>query len=148
MCLSCVPNVARPVSVFILCTQCCQASVCLYIVYSVLSGQGLFLSCVTGLVRAVSVFILCTQCCPKVHSRIYNRQTLAWLHWVYKIKTDTGLATLGKQDKNRHWPGNIGYTRQKQILAWQHWVHKIKTDTHVIVPHNNNSSFFSSVFCL
>ena len=25
--------------------------------------------------------------------------------------TDTDLATLGTQDKNRYWPGNIGYTR-------------------------------------
>ena len=29
------------------------------------------------------------------------------------IQTDTGLATLGTQDTNRHWPGNIGYTRYK-----------------------------------
>jgi hypothetical protein len=36
---------------------------------------------------------------------------------------------LSTQDKNRHWPGNIGYTRYKQTRAWQHWVHKIQTDT-------------------
>jgi hypothetical protein len=36
---------------------------------------------------------------------------------------------LGTQDKNRHWSGNIEYTRYKQTLAWQHWIHKIKTDT-------------------
>ena len=61
---------------------------------------------------------------------------------VNKIKTDTGLATLGTQDKNRHEhgnigytdtyrlaPGNIGYTRLNQILAWQYWVYKIKIDT-------------------
>ena len=45
------------------------------------------------------------------------------------IQTDTGLATLGTYDTNRHWPGNIGYTRYKQTQDWQHWVHKIKTDT-------------------
>jgi hypothetical protein len=39
-----------------------------------------------------------------------------------------GLTTLGTQDKNSHWPSNIGYTRYKQTGAWQHWVHKIKTD--------------------
>jgi hypothetical protein len=66
--LSCVPNVARPVSVFILCTQCwqasvcfilctqcCQASVCLYLVYPMLPGQYLFLSCVPNVGRPVSV---------------------------------------------------------------------------------------------
>ena len=31
--------------------------------------------------------------------------------------TDTDLATLGTQDKNRYWPGNIGYTRLKQTRA-------------------------------
>jgi hypothetical protein len=45
------------------------------------------------------------------------------------IQIDTGRATLGTQDTNRHWPGNIGYTRYKQTLAWQQWEHKIKTDT-------------------
>jgi hypothetical protein len=99
--LSCVPNVASPVSVFILCTQCCQASVCFYLVYPMLPGQE------------------------------YTRykQTLAWQHWVNKIKTDTGLATLGTHDTNRHWSCNIGYTWYKQTLAWQHWVHMIQTDT-------------------
>jgi hypothetical protein len=51
------------------------------------------------------------------------KQILAWQHWVHKIKADTGLATLGAHDinrhglttlgthdTNRHWPGNIGYT--------------------------------------
>ena len=45
------------------------------------------------------------------------------------IQTDTGLATLATQDKNRHENGNIGYTRYIQTRTWQHWVHKIKTDT-------------------
>jgi hypothetical protein len=45
------------------------------------------------------------------------KQILAGHHWVLKIKTDTGLATLGTLDTNRHWPGNIGYTRYKKILA-------------------------------
>jgi hypothetical protein len=40
-----------------------------------------------------------------------------------------GLTTLGTPGKNRHEPGNIGYTRYKQTRAWKHWVHKIKTDT-------------------
>ena len=53
--LSCVPNVARPVSVFILCTQCCQASVCFYLVYPILPGQCLFLSCVPNVARPMSV---------------------------------------------------------------------------------------------
>ena len=48
------------------------------------------------------------------------------------IQTDTGLATLGTQDTNRHGPDNIGYTRYKQTRAWQHWVHKIKTDTGLV----------------
>jgi SOS response regulatory protein OraA/RecX len=43
------------------------------------------------------------------------KQILARKHGVHKIKTDTGLATLSTQDKNRH--------------ACQHWVHKIKTNT-------------------
>ena len=55
--------------------------------------------------------------------------TMTWQHLVHKIKTDTDLATLGTQDKNRYGPGNFGYTRYKQTLAWQHWVHKIQTDT-------------------
>jgi hypothetical protein len=93
--LSCVPNVARPVSVFILCTQCCQVSVCFYLVYPMLPALCLFVSCVSNVVRSVSVC----------------KQTLTWQHWVHKIKTDTGLATLGTQDKNRHGPENIGYTR-------------------------------------
>jgi hypothetical protein len=116
--VSSVPNVARPVSVFILCTQCCPASICFYLVYPMLSGQCLFLSCVPNVVRPMPVFILCTQCCQA-----------AWQHWVHKIKTDTGLATLGAKDKNTHGTNNIGYTRSKQTRAWQHWVHKIKTDT-------------------
>jgi hypothetical protein len=107
--LSCVPNVARPISVFILCTQCCQARVCFYLVYPMLSGPCLFLSCVPNVARSVSVFILCTQCCLAGYTRY--KQTRAWQHWAHKIKTDTDLATLGTQDKNRHGPGNIGYTR-------------------------------------
>ena len=50
-------------SVFILCTQCWQASVCFYLVYPMLAGQCLFLSCVPNVGRSVSVCILCTQCC-------------------------------------------------------------------------------------
>jgi hypothetical protein len=62
--------------VFILCTQCCQASVWFCLMYPMLPGQCLFLSCVPNVarpvsvlscvpdvVRPVSVFILCTQCC-------------------------------------------------------------------------------------
>jgi hypothetical protein len=52
------PKVARLVSVFILCTQCCQASVCLYLVYPMLPGPCLFLSCVPNVARPVSFFIL------------------------------------------------------------------------------------------
>jgi hypothetical protein len=78
--LSCVPNVAKPVSVFILYTQCFHANVCFYLVYPMLPGPCLFLSCVPNVARPVSVLILCTQ-------------------W------------LGTQDKNRYWPGNIGYSR-------------------------------------
>jgi hypothetical protein len=114
--VSCVPNVARPVSVCIMCTQCCHASVCLYHVYPMLPGQCLFVSCVPNVVRPVSVYIMCTQCCQ---IRVC----------FYLLKIDTSMATLGTQDTYRHGPGNIGYTRLKQILAWQHWVHKIKADT-------------------
>jgi hypothetical protein len=115
--LSCVPNIVRPMSVFILCTQCCQASICFYLVYPMLAGQCLFLSCVLNVARPVSVFILCTQCC----------QASICFYLVYPMLP--GLKILGTQDKNRHGPGNIWYTRYKQTLAWQHWVHKIKTDT-------------------
>jgi hypothetical protein len=118
--LSCVPNVARPVSVFILCTQCCQARVCLYLVYPMLPGQCLFVSCVPNVAKPESVCILCTQCYqtredtnrhwPGNIGYTRYKQTRAWKHWVHKIKTDTGLKTLGTQDKNRHGPGSIGYT--------------------------------------
>jgi hypothetical protein len=109
--LSCVPNVARPSSVCILCTQCCHANVCFYLVYPMLPGQCLFVSCVPNFARPVSVFILSTQCCQaRVCGYTRYKQTGAWQHWVHKIKTDIRMATLGKQDKNRHWPGNIGYT--------------------------------------
>jgi hypothetical protein len=37
-------------------------------------------------------------------------------------------ATMGTQDTNKYWPGNIGYTRYKQTLVWKHWVHKMQTD--------------------
>jgi hypothetical protein len=132
--VSCVPNVARPVSVFILSTQCCQARVCFYLVYPVLPCQCLFLSGVPNVARPLFVFILCSQycqahvwfylvhpmlpgqylflsCVPNVGRLVSVKQTLACQHWVHKIKTDTGLATLGAQDKNRHGPDNIGYTR-------------------------------------
>jgi hypothetical protein len=56
--LSCVLNVARSVSVFILCTQCCQARVCLYFVYPMLPGQCLFVSCGPNFARPVSVCIV------------------------------------------------------------------------------------------
>jgi hypothetical protein len=82
----------------ILCTQCCQSSICLYLVYPILSGSCLFVSCVPNVARPVSDCILCTQCC---------QASVCF----YFVKTDTGLATLGTQDKNRHVPGNIGYTR-------------------------------------
>jgi hypothetical protein len=49
--------------------QCCQASVCFYLVYSMLPGQCLFLSCVPNVVRPLSVFILCTQCCQTSENR-------------------------------------------------------------------------------
>jgi hypothetical protein len=90
------PNVARLVSVFILCTISCQASVCLYHVYPMLPDQCLFLSCLPNVVRFVSVCILWTQCC-QASVCLYTRykQTLAWQHWVHKMQTDTGLATLG-----------------------------------------------------
>jgi hypothetical protein len=110
--------------VFILCTQCCQASICFYLVYPMLPGPRLFVSCVPNVAMPVSVFILCTQCCqarvclylvypmlPGHYLFARYKQTLAWQHWVHKIQTDDGLATLGTQDKNRYWPGNIGCTR-------------------------------------
>jgi hypothetical protein len=134
--LSCVPNVVRPVSVFILCTQCCQASVCfylvypmlpsnvcLYLVYPMLPGQCLFVSCGPNVARPVSVFILCTQCCqasicfylvypilPGPCLFLSCVPNLARSLSVFKIKTDTDLATLSTQDKNRHGSGNIGST--------------------------------------
>jgi hypothetical protein len=116
----------RAWSVCILCTQCCQARVCFYLVYPMLPGSCLFLSCVPNFVRPVSFCILCTQCC----------QASVCLYHVYPMlrgpclfETDTGLTTLGTQDKNRHWHGNIGYIRKKETRAWQHSVHKIQTDT-------------------
>jgi hypothetical protein len=89
-------------------TQCCPASICFYLVYPMLPGQCLFLSCVANVVMPVSVCILCTQCCQARVSRYI--QTRAWQHWIHKIKPDSGLATLGTQDKHRHGPVNIGYT--------------------------------------
>jgi hypothetical protein len=52
---------------------------------------------------------------------------MAWQHRIHKIQKDTDMATFGTQNRNRHWPGNIGYTWYKQTLAWQHWVPKIQT---------------------
>jgi hypothetical protein len=91
--VSCVPNVARPVSLFILCSQCCQASVCFYLVYPMLPAPFLFSSYVSNVASNIG----------------YTRykQTRASQHWVHKIQTNTGLATLGTQDTNRHLPGNI-----------------------------------------
>jgi hypothetical protein len=76
-----------------------------------LPDQHLFLSCVANVARPVSVFILCTNRHgpDNIGYTRYN-QTRSWQHWVHKIKTDTGLATLATQDKNRYWPGNIGYS--------------------------------------
>jgi hypothetical protein len=155
-----------PVSVFILCTQCCQARVCFYLLYPMLPCQCLFVSCVPNVARPVSVFILSTQCC---HASIcfylvypmlpglclilfigYTRykQTRAWQHWVHKIKTDTGLATLSTQDKNRHWPDNIGYTRCKQTRALQHWVHKIQTDTNLTILGTQDTNLCLVLSCV
>ena len=58
--LSCVPKVARPEYVCILCTRYSQASVGLYLVYPMLPGQCLFLSCVLNFARTVSVCIYCS----------------------------------------------------------------------------------------
>jgi hypothetical protein len=129
--VSCVPNVARPVSVCILCTQCCQASVCLYHVYQMLPTRA-WHHWVHKIQTDTGLASLGTQDTnrhgPGNIGYTRYKQTRAWQHWVHKIKTNTGLATLGTQDANRHGPGNIGYTRYKQTLAWQHWVHKIQTD--------------------
>jgi hypothetical protein len=89
-------------------------------------GPCLFVSCVPNVARPMSVCIMFTQCCQ---ARVYFYLVYPSQHWVHKIQTDTGLATLGTQDTNRHWPGNIGYTRYKQTLAWKHWEHKMKRDT-------------------
>jgi hypothetical protein len=90
-------------------------------------GQCLFVSCVLNVATPVSVCILRTKC--------YQANVCLYLVYPMLIKTDTGLSTLGTQDKKRHGPGNIGYTRYKQTRAWQHWVHKIQTDTLSCVPN-------------
>jgi hypothetical protein len=114
--LSCVPNVARPVSVFILCTQCCQASICLYLVYPMLPGQCLFVSCVPNVARPVSVFILCTQCCPAsiCFYLVYPMLTgqCLFLSCVPNVARSLSICIMW-----RHGPGNIGYKRYKQTRA-------------------------------
>jgi hypothetical protein len=78
-------NVARPVSVWILCTQWCQVRVCLYLVYPMLPGQYLFVSCVLNVATPVSVCILRTKCYP-----------------------------LGTHVINKYGPRNIGYTSYRK----------------------------------
>jgi hypothetical protein len=100
MFVSCVPNVARPVSVFILFTQCCQASVCLYLVYSMLPRPCLCAYYVPNVTRPVSVCILCTQCC----------QASLCLYLVYPMLRGPCLFVSCLPNVSRR-PDNIGYTR-------------------------------------
>jgi hypothetical protein len=117
-----------------MCTQCCQASVCLYHVYQMLTGPCLFLSCVPNIFRPVSLFILCTQCCQASVCLYHVYPMLPgqclFLSCVPNVASPVSVfGTLGTQDTNRHRPDNIGYTRYNQTGSWQHWIHKIKTDT-------------------
>jgi hypothetical protein len=105
-------NVARPVSVCVVCIQCCQVRVCLYLVYPMLPGPCLFVSCVPNVAMPVSVFILCTQCCQASVCFYLVYPMLPgpclFLSCLPIVATDTGLTTLGTQDTNRHGTDNIG----------------------------------------
>jgi hypothetical protein len=97
-----------------------------------LPGQCLFVSCVLNVATPVSVCILRTKC----------YQASVCLYLVYPMLPGTGLATLGTQDTNRHWPGNIWCVICIQTRAWQHWVHKIQTDTGLATLGKQDKSVF------
>jgi hypothetical protein len=84
--LSCVPNVARSVSVFIFCTQCCQARVCLCRVYPMLLKTD------TGLSTFGTHDI--NRHWPGSIGYTWYKQTRTWQHWIHTTQTNTGLATL------------------------------------------------------